>query len=68
MRTNIELDDALVGEVMRRYRLRTKREAVEFALRHLVGDGFTKEDALALEGTGWEGDLAEMRTSGRLPR
>ncbi|MGL4175843.1 MAG: type II toxin-antitoxin system VapB family antitoxin, partial [Dermatophilaceae bacterium] len=36
-RTNIDIDDGLVGEVMRRYDLATKREAVDFALRRLVG-------------------------------
>ncbi|MDQ1321256.1 MAG: hypothetical protein QG655_2499, partial [Actinomycetota bacterium] len=35
-RTNIELDDALVAEVMRRYGVTTKREAVDLALRRLV--------------------------------
>jgi Arc/MetJ family transcription regulator len=61
MRTNIDLDDELVAEAMRRYRLRTKREAVDLALRQLVGQPLTGEEALALEGSGWEGDLQEMR-------
>lgn len=60
-RTNIDLDDRLVAEVMRRYRLASKREAVELALRHLAGTPLSREQALALEGSGWEGDLAEMR-------
>jgi Arc/MetJ family transcription regulator len=64
MRTNIEIDDGLVAEAMRRYGLRTKRAAVELALRNLVGHPLSVEEALDLEGTGWEGDLHEMRSSG----
>lgn len=36
-RTNINIDDSLVKTVMMRYNLSTKREAVDHALRHLVG-------------------------------
>jgi Arc/MetJ family transcription regulator len=61
MRTNIDLDDALVAEVMRRYRVKSKREAVHLALRRLVGDPLTKDEALALRGSGWEGDLEQLR-------
>jgi Arc/MetJ family transcription regulator len=62
-RTNIDLDEALVAEVMARYRLRSKREAVDFALRRLIGEPMSPEDALKLEGSGWEGDLEEMRST-----
>ena len=62
-RTNIELDDDLVSEVMARYRLQTKREAVHFALRRLVGEPLTPDEALELEGSGWEADLDELRSS-----
>jgi len=60
-RTNIDIDNELVAEVMRRYGLRTKREAVDFALRRLVGPKITTEDILALHGIGWDGDLPAMR-------
>ncbi|MFL6090690.1 MAG: type II toxin-antitoxin system VapB family antitoxin [Aeromicrobium sp.] len=60
-RTNIDIDDALVGEAMRRFGLRTKRAAVDFALRRLVGIELTPEFLLSLEGIGWDGDLDEMR-------
>jgi Arc/MetJ family transcription regulator len=66
-RTNIEIDDELVERAMRLYRLETKREAVALALRRLVGDPMTKEEALAMEGSGWEGDLDEMRGGDALP-
>ena len=36
MRTNIVLDDTLVGEAMRVSGARTKREVVDIALRELV--------------------------------
>jgi len=60
-RTNIEIDDDLVTETMRRYRLPTKRAAVDFALRRLVGEAMSREEALEMEGSGWRGDLAELR-------
>lgn len=60
-RTNVDLDDQLVAEVMRRFGLKTKREAVDFALRRLVGPVMTREEMLAMEGTGWEGDLEALR-------
>jgi Arc/MetJ family transcription regulator len=65
-RTNVEIDDDLVSEAMRRYGLRSKRAAVDLALRRLVGDSMTGEEALAMEGTGWEGDLDQLRRDRRL--
>jgi Arc/MetJ family transcription regulator len=65
-RTNIVIDDALITSVMTRYRLRTKKDAVEFALRALVGNPLTREEALALEGTGWHADLSELRDRDRV--
>ena len=60
-RTNIEIDDEVVSKVMQRYGLSSKRAAVDLALRRLVGEPLSQEEALALEGSGWEGDLTEMR-------
>lgn len=60
-RTNIDIDDELVAEAMRKYNLRTKREAVDLALRRLVGPRLTKDDLDAVHGIGWDGDLDEMR-------
>jgi Arc/MetJ family transcription regulator len=59
-RTNIVIDDALVEKAMRLYNLKTKREAVDLALRRLVGE-YEPIDILELEGMGWEGDLEELR-------
>jgi Arc/MetJ family transcription regulator len=62
-RTNIDIDDELVARAMRVYRLSSKREAVDFALRKLVGEPMSREEMLAMEGMGWEGDLDEMRSA-----
>jgi Arc/MetJ family transcription regulator len=60
-RTNIDIDEELVRMVMERYSLPSKREAVDFALREVVGGVMTKEQALAMRGFGWDGDLEEIR-------
>ena len=62
-RTNVNIDDEACAEVMRRYHLATKREAVNFALRALAAEPFGVEEARRLRGSGWEGDLGELRTS-----
>jgi Arc/MetJ family transcription regulator len=64
-RTNIEIDDELIGRVMALHGCASKREAVDLALTELLGDWarpMTREEALAMEGAGWEADLDEMRT------
>ena len=60
-RTNIDLPDDLVAEVMARFDLPTKRSAVEFALRRLLGSPLTPDDIDSMCGVGWEGDLDAMR-------
>jgi Arc/MetJ family transcription regulator len=60
-RTNIDIDDELIERVMRRYRLPSKRAAVELALRRLAGEPMSRDEALAMEGAGWSGDLDELR-------
>lgn len=61
-RTNIDLDDDLVAEVMRRYGVTTKKDAVDLALRRLVGTPLSRDFLLSLEGIGWEGDLEALRS------
>ena len=51
---------------MRRYSFKTKREAINFALRTLAAETLSVDDARALRGIGWEGDLGVLR-SDRLP-
>lgn len=66
-RTNIVIDDDLVDRAMRIYRLRSKREAVDLALRRLVGEPMGRREALAMEGSGWSGDLDELRSPDEIP-
>ena len=61
-RLNVVVDEALIRRAMRLYGLPTKRAAIDFALRALVG-GRPPRDTLDLEGAGWDGDLSRMRSS-----
>ena len=62
-RTNIDLDDEACRAVMERYHLTSKRDAVNLALRTLAAEPLGLEEARQLRGSGWEGDLGEMRSS-----
>lgn len=62
-RTNIDIDDAACSVVMARYQLTTKRDAVNFALRTVAAEPLGLREARGLRGTGWDGDLEEMRSS-----
>lgn len=68
-RTNIDIDDELVERAMRIYRFSSKREAVDYALRQLVGSPMSREEALAMEGRGWGGDVAlsDLRSADHVP-
>lgn len=62
MRTNIDIDDELMEEALRRSGLPTKRAAVEEGLRLLIQ---TRRQAGLRRLRGkvkWEGDLQAMRT------
>ena len=62
MRTNIVIDDKLMSETLRATGLKTKREAVELALR-LVLRLRQQEDIRRFRGKlSWQGDLDAMRT------
>jgi Arc/MetJ family transcription regulator len=60
-RTNIDLDDEACRMVMERYHLSTKREAVNLALRTLAAEPLALDAARRMRGTGWDGDLDQMR-------
>jgi Arc/MetJ family transcription regulator len=62
-RTNIDIDEGLVRSVMERYHLKTKREAVDFALRRVAGPQLERDFLVGLEGSGWSGDLEELRST-----
>ena len=65
-RTNVDVDDELVARVMRRYGLQTKRAAIDLALRRIDLEPMSRDEALSMRGTGWDGDLDELR--GGAPR
>ena len=44
-RTNVDIDDAACAAVMGRYRLTTKREAINFALRTLAAEPLGLDEA-----------------------
>ena len=60
-RTNIDIDDEVLRRVQSTYGLRTEREAVDFALRRLLVEPMSDSEALDMRGSGWSGDLEEMR-------
>jgi Arc/MetJ family transcription regulator len=67
MRTNVEIDDELMREALRLSGLKTKRAAIEAALRMFVRVK-RQEDILELAGkVQWEGNLDESREGRFLP-
>jgi len=61
MRTNIDIDDRLMRQAMRRSGARTKKAAVEAGLR-LLSDTHAQRSIRALRGrVRWEGDLPSSR-------
>ena len=61
MRTNIEIDDKLMNDVLKATGARTKKEAVELGLKTLIR--LKKQEWLkAFKGKlSWSGDLDDMR-------
>jgi Arc/MetJ family transcription regulator len=62
-RTNIDIDEDACRVVMQRYQLATKRDAVNFALRSIACEPLSIDEARQLRGSGWHGDLEQMRAS-----
>jgi Arc/MetJ family transcription regulator len=62
-RTNIDIDEAACQAVMDRYHLPSKRDAVNFALRLVGAEPLPVDDARRMRGSGWIGDLEQMRES-----
>ena len=61
MRTNIDIDDELMKEVLEITGLKTKREAVELGLRTLLKQRKQERIRLFRGKLNWEGDLDAMR-------
>jgi len=53
----------LLERVMQRYGLPDPGAALRFALRRAADPPLSRDEILAMEGTGWEGDLADLRSS-----
>ena len=66
-RTNIEIDDDLVDRAMRPYRLQSKREAVDLALRKLVGERMSRDETLDAEERPQASNLDENRSGEEFP-
>jgi len=63
MRTNIEIDDKLMSEVLKATGLRTKKDAVELGLKTLIRLN-RQENIRKYKGKlQWTGDLDDMRTN-----
>ncbi len=63
MRTNIDIDDDLLADVIERSEAKTKKEAVEMALQ-LFRRMLAQRDLLELRGkVKWDGNLDELRSS-----
>jgi len=61
MRTNIDIDDELMAEAMEATGQKTKKGAVEMALREIVAEQRARKALKNLEGIGWDGDLEELK-------
>ena len=62
---SIDIDEAASTRVMERYGLDTKQAVVNFALRLAAEKPMSLDEARAMRGTGWDGDLEAMR-AGRI--
>ena len=62
MRTNIVIDDALMQETLKLTGMKTKREAVETAMRNYVQLRRQAEIRELRGKVQWEGDPDDMRT------
>jgi len=63
MRTNIEIDDKLMNDVMKVTGLKTKKDVVELGLKTLIRLN-KQENIRKLRGKlQWNGDLDDMRTN-----
>ena len=66
-RLTLDIDDDLLARAAELYALRGHAEVVDFALRRLLVEPIDVGEALGMRGSGWAGDLDEMR-DGTSPR
>ncbi|MCL6257798.1 type II toxin-antitoxin system VapB family antitoxin [Aquiflexum sp. TKW24L] len=62
MRTNIEIDEKLMDEILQKTSIKTKKEAVDTALREFLRKIKLQELADLRGKIKWEGNLEEMRS------
>lgn len=62
MRTNIEIDDKLMSDVLKATGLKTKKDAVEYGLKTLIRLNKQKNIKKLRGKLQWTGDLDDMRT------
>jgi Arc/MetJ family transcription regulator len=65
MRTNIDIDDALLDEARELTGIKTKREVVERALRELIRVNRQAELRKYRGKLPWEGDIEAMRVDAK---
>jgi Arc/MetJ family transcription regulator len=62
MRTNIDINEDLLGKVLQLSKAKTKKEAIDQALQNYLRV-LSQKELLKLKGkVKWEGDLDEMRS------
>jgi Arc/MetJ family transcription regulator len=62
VRVEVDVKEELLEAVRERYHLSSRRAAIEFALRRVAVRPMSKEEALGMEGVGWDGNLEAMRS------
>ena len=62
MRTNVELDDALVNKAMEITNISTKKAVINKALEELIKSNTRKGIIKFMDSGIWEGNLKDMRT------
>lgn len=62
-RTNVVVDEKLVARCRKLTGVRSTRDLIDRALRELVSREEQRRLATKLRGSGWEGDLTQMRES-----
>ena len=60
-RVELTVTARLLDTIRERYGFADRSAAAEFALRRIAVVPMTREEALAMQGTGWGGDLDELR-------
>jgi Arc/MetJ family transcription regulator len=66
-RSPVLVDDEVLHRVMERYRFPTRSAAVHYALERAAEPPMSREEKLAMRGTGWHGDLDQIRSADRPP-